>query len=141
VNIEAVLNESHREWSSRHPASEKALEQLRAIAPAALPDEYLALLRYTNGGEGPLALPPLYFILYKSEYVIEMNLSTDQRELYSGYFVIGSNGGLETIAFDTRGTGPWPIVMYDAVAGMESGVTIAKNMEEFVCAMGLEYQK
>ena len=55
--------------------------------------------------------------------------------------MIGSNGGLETIAFDTRATEPWPIVMYDAVAGNESDVTIAKSMEEFVVAIGLEYQE
>lgn len=138
MDVEALLAEPHREWSSRPPATEEAIELLQHAAPGALPKEYVALLRYSNGGEGPLALPPLYFMLYQAEYASEVNQSADQRELYPGHFVIGSNGGLETIAFDTRATEPWPIVMYDAVAGTESDVTIAKNMEEFIRAIGID---
>ena len=141
MDVEALLTEPRREWSSRPPASEEGIARLQHAAPGVLPKEYVALLRYSNGGEGPIALPPLYFMLYEAEYANEVNQSADQRELYPGHFVIGSNGGLETIAFDTRATEPWPIVMYDAVAGNESDVTIAKSMEEFVVAIGLEYQE
>jgi hypothetical protein len=141
VNIETLLTEPHREWSCGPPATEEAIERLRQAAPAALPKEYVALLRYSNGGEGPLALPPLYFMLYEAKYASKVNQSADQRELYPGYFVFGSNGGLETIAFDTRGSKPWPIVMYDPVAGTESAVTIAKNMEDFIRAIGIDNQR
>jgi hypothetical protein len=138
VNVEALLTEPHRKWSSRPPASEEAIARLQNAAPGVFPKEYIALLRYSNGGEGPLALSPLYFMLYEAEYANEVNQSADQRESYPGHFVIGSNGGLEPIAFDTRATEPWPIIMYDAVAGTESDVTIAKNMEEFIGAIGVE---
>ena len=141
MDVEALLTEPHREWFSRPPASEEAIEQLQHAAPGVLPKEYVALLRYSNGGEGPLGLPPLYFSLYEAEYATEFNRNADQRELYPGHFVIGSNGGLETIAFDTRASEPWPIVMYDAVAGTESDVTIAKNIEEFISAIGVEHQE
>jgi hypothetical protein len=80
-------------------------------------------------------------MLYEVDYVVERNQSADQRELYPGHFVIGSNGGLETISFDTRTTKPWPIVMYDAVAGIKSDVVIAKNMREFIRAIGVDYQE
>ena len=141
MDVKAILTEPHRKWSSRPPPSEDAIEQLKQTAPDALPKEYLALLRYTNGGEGPLSLPPLYFLLYDTDLAREINHCADQQELYTGHFVIGSNGGAETIAFDTRAGKPWPIVMYDAVAGTETEVTIANNMEEFIGAMGLEYQE
>ena len=138
VDVEKLLSEPSRDWSARAPASEEAIERLRQHAAVALPEEYLALLRYSNGGEGSLALPPLYFMLYEAEYTNELNRSPDQLELYPGFFVFGSNGGLETIAFDTRGKEPWPIVMYDAVAGTQSAVTIAENMHEFILAIGLD---
>jgi hypothetical protein len=137
VDVKTLLTEPHREWSPRPPASEEAIQRLRQAAPGVLPKAYVALLQYSNGGEGPLALPPLYFMLYEAEYASDLNQNADQRELYPGYFVFGSNGGLETIAFDTRAAKPWPIVMYDAVAGTESAVAIAKNMEDFVRAIGM----
>jgi hypothetical protein len=137
VDVQTLLTEPHRQWSRRPPASEEAIARLQQGAPGAVPREYIALLRYSNGGEGPLALPPPYFMLYKAEFTRELYQSPDQRELYPGFLVFGSNGGLETIAFDTRGKEPWPIVMYDAVAGTESAVTIAENMENFIRAMGI----
>lgn len=141
MNVETLLTESHRQWCSRAPASADAIEQLRQAAPGPLPKEYIALLRYSNGGEGPIALPPHYLMLYDAEYTNEVNQIPNQRDLCPGHFVIGSNGGLETIAFDTRASEPWPIVMYDPVAGTESDVTIARNMKEFIGAIGLENQQ
>jgi hypothetical protein len=141
VNIPALLTESHRRWSGRPAASEHAIERLQHAAPSPLPREYIALLKYSNGGEGPLGLEPLYLMLYEVDYVVERNQNVNQSELYPGHFVIGSNGGLETIALDTRTTKPWPIVMYDANAGIESDVVIAKNMEEFIRAIGVDFQE
>jgi len=40
----------------------------------------------------------------------------------------GSNGGLESIAFDFARGSPWGIVMVDWVAGPESTRGIAPNM-------------
>lgn len=141
MDVKTLLTEPHREWSSRPPGSEEAIEQLQHAAPGVLPLGYVELLRYSNGGAGPFALPLLYFMLYEAEYAKEVNQSAEHRQFYPEYFVIGSNGGLETIAFDTRATVPWPIVMYDAIAGTESGVLIAKNMEEFIGAIGVEHQE
>jgi hypothetical protein len=140
MNVEALLTQPDRQWSSRPPASEKAIERLRKAAPGPLPKEYVALLRYSNGGEGPLALPPLYFMLYEAEYAQEVNQNADHRDLWPEYFVFGSNGGLEKIAFDTGTEQPWPIVMYDPVAGTRSAVTIATNMQELINAIGKDDQ-
>ncbi len=141
MDVQTLLTQTGRDWTARPPAREQAIERLRQNAPGPLPDEYVDLLRYTNGGEGPLNLPPLFFMLYEAEYTDELNQSADQRELYPGYFVFGSNGGMESIAFDTRGREPWPIVMYDPVAGFDSAVTIAKNMKEFIAAIGIDAEE
>lgn len=138
MDIEILLSEPGRHWSVRVPASEEAIERLQRQAPGPLPYEYLDLLRYTNGGEGPIALPPLYFMLYEAEYADELNQNADHRELNPGYFVFGSNGGLESIAFELREQESWPIVMYDSVAGTESAVIIAKDMREFISAIGID---
>ena len=77
-------------------------------------------------------------MLYSAESTAELNASDEHRDLYPGYFVFGSNGGLESIAFDVRAARPWPVAMYDPVVGVESAVVIAEDMEAFVSAIGLE---
>jgi len=139
--VAEILGESGRQWSARPPANERAIEHLKKIAPPGLPIEYVDLLRYSNGGEGPIALPSLYFMLYDATYAAKVNASAEQRDLYPGHFVIGSNGGLETIAFDTCNECPWPVVMYDGVAGVDSAVVIARDMSTFVRAIGLDFQQ
>jgi hypothetical protein len=140
VDIARILSEPDRSWKARPPADLPAVSRLQESAHGELPAEYINLLLHCNGGEGPLALPPRYFMLDSAEYSFELNMSVDQRDLYPGLFVFGSNGGLELIAFDTRDSRPWPIAMYDPIAGIESAVIIAKNMEEFIFAVGLDFQ-
>jgi hypothetical protein len=59
-----VLSQPKREWQAKAPASELEIALLESQARADLSAEYLELLRFSNGGEGPLALPPLWFQLY-----------------------------------------------------------------------------
>jgi hypothetical protein len=56
------------------------------------------------------------------------------------FMFFGSNGGLESIAFDLRSGPPWRIAEIDQIAGPESAMEIAPNMGEFVRAIGLEAQ-
>jgi hypothetical protein len=84
----------------------------------------------------PLALPPLVFALDDVDAIISSLQDSQTRALYPGMVFVGGNGGLERIAFDTRGPEPpWPIVMMDPVAGNESAVTIARDFAEFVDAV------
>jgi hypothetical protein len=136
-DIASLLAESHREWLADPPCGEAAIEALRESAPVELPSEYLDLLRHCNGDEGPLAIPPLWFILYEAEYAAELNAMDDQREFYPGYYSFGTNGGLERTAFDIRGTPPWPVVMFDPIAGVESAEVIAADMASSIPAIGL----
>ena len=134
LDIAGLLAEPRRSWAAGPPGDEAAIQSLRRSAPAGLPPEYLELLRHSDGGEGPLALPPLYFLLYDAGFAAELNAGIDPRP---GYFAFGSNGGLERIAFDVRADPPWPVVMYDPVAGIEGAVVIARDMARFVSAIGL----
>lgn len=56
-----------RKWFGREPASVEAIGALRDAAGAALPPEYLQLLAFSNGGEGPLAVQPWNFCLDSAE--------------------------------------------------------------------------
>lgn len=122
----------------RPPASDTAIDRISQIAPEPLPDEFFELLRFSNGGEGPLNLPPLYFMSYEAEFICELHLDPNYCEIWPGMFQFGSNGGLEAIAFDIRGSGPWPIVMFDPVAGIESSGVIATGIADFIQAIGFD---
>ncbi|HVI77884.1 MAG TPA: hypothetical protein VM715_06915 [Candidatus Acidoferrum sp.] len=67
-----VLSQPKREWQAKAPASEVEIALLESQARADLPAEYLELLRFSNGGEGPLALPPLWFQLYAVKDCIDL---------------------------------------------------------------------
>jgi hypothetical protein len=139
MNVRNILLQSKREWHVKEPSSETEITQLATQAKAPLPTEYVELLRFSNGGEGPLALAPLYLQLYSVKDCIELFHNDQQlREEFSNFVFFGSNGGLELIAFDLRPGPPWPIVMIDPIAGLESAEQIAPDMMTFIEAIGLE---
>jgi hypothetical protein len=139
MSVRHVLSQPKREWQAEAPASEVEIALLESRARANLPAEYLELLRFSNGGEGPLALPPLWFQLYAVKDCIDLcHANQHVLENFPTFMFFGSNGGLESIAFDLRVGPPWPIVMIDQIAGPESAKKIAPNMATFIEAIGLE---
>ena len=139
MNVRQILDRPEREWDANPPASEAEIALLESKARAELPAEYLELLRFSNGGEGPLALPPLWFQLYPVNDCINLCHSNQHvLEQFPTFMFFGSNGGLESIAFDIRVGPPWRIVTVDQVAGAESATAIAPSMAAFIQAIGLE---
>ncbi|MBI3478537.1 MAG: SMI1/KNR4 family protein [Acidobacteria bacterium] len=139
MSVWDVLSQPKRDWQANGPASQDEIALLESRARAVLPAEYLELLRFSNGGEGPVALPPLWFQLYAVKDCIELCHTNQQvLECFPTFMFFGSNGGLESIAFDLRIGPPWPIVTIDQVAGPESAKEIAPNMAAFIEAIGLE---
>lgn len=136
-NIKAILSAQGRQWRGKAPATEAEIEELTKAVRFELPPRYLELLRENNGGEGELALSPLWFQLFDIASAIQMADDEFYRSEFDGLFFFGSNGGLESIAFDMRGPSPWPIVMVDCIAGVESAECVAASIEEFVEAIGL----
>src|SRR5262249_43729596 len=117
-----------------------AIEQLRKAVPRQLPDPYLALLRTTNGGEGPLARQPYYLRLDPAEVVAEAAASKQHEEFFPGFVVIGSNGGGEFIALDVRAPGPLAVVAIDMtnIDLEESILPIAPDFDAFIDLIGID---
>lgn len=103
----------NREWRKVEGASADALAALKSLAPVDLPKGYYSLLTFTNGGEGPLVVQPLWFQLYSAEEAVQIERDGTFREFFKGFFVIGGNGGGEAVAFDLRGNAPYPLVAFD----------------------------
>lgn len=140
VDVAEVLGRPGRVWHGVGGASEEAIGRLRSRAPAPLPGELLELLRFSDGGEGELALAPMWFVLDSVELILEGLEAPFEREEFPGFVFFGGNGGVERIALDVRGDGPpWPVVMIDPIAGPGSAERIAESMAAFVEAVGLEY--
>ena len=77
---------------SKEPASAADIAQLAERAQRELPTEYIELLRFSNGGEGPLALPPRYFALYSVKDCIALHDNRHIIEQFPGFMLFGSNG-------------------------------------------------
>jgi hypothetical protein len=121
-------------------ASNQAIESLAACAGVALPNEYIALLRASNGGEGPLAIQPFYFCLDSAEDTARSKIGNVHDESFTGFFIFGSNGSGEVIAFDLRSDHPWPVVAIDMtnINLTESVLPIARDFASFLELVGVE---
>jgi hypothetical protein len=128
-----------REWQGADGASPKLIERLRKVMPADLPPEYFHLLAFSNGGEGPLPVEPCNFCLDEGEHAAEQFADKIFDADFPDFFVIGSNGGGDAIAFDMRGAKPWPIVAFDMTNADldESVVTVAPDFVSFLDLVGV----
>ncbi len=125
---------------SGNPASPEALEALRRAAGIDLPDDYLAFLAISNGGEAPLGIEPGYVVIDSAEDATSQKLQRTFEEFFPGFFVFGGNGGGELFAFDHRGSKPWPVVMIDMtnIDLKESVVRVADDFSQLAQQMGVE---
>jgi hypothetical protein len=81
----------------------------------------------------------LWFQLYPVNDCIDLCHSNQNiLEQFPTFIFFGSNGGLESLAFDLRVGPPWRIVMIDQIAGPDSARVIAPNMGAFIEAIGLD---
>jgi hypothetical protein len=141
MNLLHILQDSIATWDRETPATPESIEKLVAETWIELPEAYLALLRYSNGGEGKLAIEPGWFQLWSIEEVVSLNKAYEVKENIPGFFGFGSNGGGELLAFDTRGGKPWKIAMIPFVPmTAEEALIIANDFEGFIKAMGREEQ-
>src|SRR5262252_8735831 len=67
-----------------------------------LPCDYVSFLLNSNGGQGMIG--ETYLILYRVEELVEMNAGYELQKIAPGLLLIGSDGGGEGFAFDTRST-------------------------------------
>jgi hypothetical protein len=132
-----ILSDSTAGWERRPPVSDAAVEALTSNCDFNLPQEYLAFLHYSNGGEGSLCIEPWYFRLCAAEEVIAYNQGYNVEEFLPGWFAIGSDGGGELLAIRKRDGSPCPIYMVPFLFMSESdAVQIAHDFEMFAMALG-----
>ena len=129
-----------RDWHARPGASEDAIQQLVDALSIELPSAYLALLKLTNGGEGPLSRQPYHLQLDAAETVMETAISERLDDFFPGFLIIGSNGGGEYIALDAREAGGLPVVALDMTNGdlRDTLLLIAKDFDAFMELIGIE---
>ena len=138
MDFAAILKD--RDWNKEEPAGHKQVQDLIANAVPGLPQEYVAFLQYSNGGEGSIGINPGWFQLWPAEEVIELNKGYQIDKDLPGYFGFGSNGAGELFAFEITQGEPWKIVMIPFIP-MEANeaITIANDFEEFIRAIGRKY--
>ena len=125
-----------RIWSKEIGASAEEIQEFEDALPFDLPRQYLDLLRFTNGGEGELALMPLWFQLFPISGALGRWRNEFFRKEFPTLFFFGTNGGLESIAFEIHQSRPWPIIAVDCIAGMSSAEVIAPDIVAFISAIG-----
>ena len=124
-------------WVKEAPASEKSIQTLLAESTLNLPQEYLALLKISNGGEGELGIEPGWLQLWTAEEVMEHNQGYEVQKWVPGFFGFASSGGGELLAFDTRTEQPWKIYMIPFMDMEEkNAILIAENFMSLISAMG-----
>ena len=135
MDVESVLREALDGWQERRPpAALPAVARLRASAGVPLPDEYLFLLLFADGGEGDLGAEPGWFRYWPADDVLA---SAAAYGVPVGLFGFGTNGGNELLAFDTRGGLPYPVVMVPLdMLDPAHVVTVANDPAAFLRLLG-----
>ncbi|HEY1011971.1 MAG TPA: SMI1/KNR4 family protein, partial [Herpetosiphonaceae bacterium] len=90
-------------------AAPDAIARLLDESGLPLPPAYLVTLRWSDGPTGELPSLPYRFQLWPAAQVMEQNAGYELARWVPGFFGIGSSGGGELIAFDTRQAPPWPV--------------------------------
>lgn len=138
--VAELLNREGRVWQRSDPASEEQIVRIVEETGFDWPEALLNLWRYSNGGEGELGLPPMWFALSSTEEVLQLNVDCNFDGDYEDFQFFGTNGGMETIGLDVRKPNR-PVFMIDLIVGEESLEYIAEDAWEFVNAIGLEHEE
>ncbi len=126
--------------SQTPPATDEEIETLKSVSPHELPPVYLALLKYTNGGEWPINVAPFVFVMFDTDTVVGNLTGTDFGEVYPDCVPIGGDGMSEYIALDFSEPGPPRIVAIDATEEDQSSALypVKNSLEEFIRIIGQE---
>ena len=136
MNLEAQIKGRGGIWRRADSANEEQLQKLRAVLSRSVPDAYFEFLRFSNGGEGDLAVRPGWFCPWPAEEVLAHNDGYRVSDFFGNFLGFGSNGGGELLAFDCRASTPWPIVMIPFIGGAEHAERISDDFEQFLACIG-----
>lgn len=137
MTITELIQDLSTVWDREPPASKEAIAQLESGAGVELPEDYLAFLRDSNGGEGELGVQPCWFQIWRAEEVITCGRDYQVGEFAPGFFAFGGNGGGELLAFDTRDNSPWRVVALPCIGlAAKEAMPVTANFRDFVAQMG-----
>lgn len=129
--------------SQNPPATDEEIETLEEVAGLSLPPIYQALLKYSNGGEWPIEIPPFIFVMFDVDTVIGNLTGTDFAQVYPDCLPIGGDGMTEYIALDFSGGGEPRVVAIDATESdlAEALYLMTDTLDEFVKSIGREFEE
>lgn len=108
------------------------IRQLESHLGIRLPVDYFEFLTEANGGEGWIGQQ--YLQLWRVEDIPEFNEGYGASELFPGLVLIGSDGGGEAFALDTRGNEIY-FVETPFIGFEEDTRRIASSFIEFLSAL------
>lgn len=126
-------------WQPKAGAAHEELAKLATASGRTLPEDYLAFLRGSNGGQGPISVDPLWLILDSADSVADALNDGTFTEYFPDLIVIGSNGAGEGIAFDLRSNRKAGVVHFDMTNAdfRESVQPLAASFTELLALAGV----
>jgi hypothetical protein len=114
------------------PVAGSAVEEFEKAPGLHLPEEYVQFLKRTNGGQGFLG-EGAYVDFWPLEEILRNNSECQAGEFAPGFLLIGSDGGGEAYAFDTREL-PWavgllPFIPMEAKEFLKRGTSFLEFLE------------
>jgi hypothetical protein len=124
------INDYIKGFELKPGATEVDVRNAVASLGVPLPADYLQFLGDHNGGEGFIGVN--YLVLWSAEELVPFNRDNQLNGYAPGLILIGSDGGGETFAFDSREPS-MPIVMTPAIdMSLEDAKRIAPSFTEFL---------
>ena len=123
-----------KNWQTASGATISRLEELVSIAPFTLPESYISFLSKFDGGQWCLNVEPYWLCLDSAKEVIKTEQDGIFHESFSDFFVIGSNGAGEAIAFKIKAKGEAQVIYFDMsnIDITESVQPLASSFDELI---------
>ena len=124
------LNKILVEFNGNAGASADEINAVASKLKKTLPDDYVAFLGATSGGEGTIG--DSYIMLWSVDKLLELNASYQVDRFAPGLLLFGSDGSGEAFGFDTR-SNPWQVVQIPFVGmELEDVEVLASSFYEFL---------
>jgi hypothetical protein len=124
------LDDVLKRFDGNPPAGADAIRQFESESGHHLPQDYVAFLQRSDGGEGFVG--NAYLMLWRVGELREMNEAYAVQEFAPGLLLIGSDGGGEAIGYDMR-TLVKPLVAVPFVGmDLKSARSIAPSFHAFL---------
>ncbi len=118
-------------FNGNDPASDASISACEESLGFKFPRDYAQFMRGHDGGEGFVG-DDSYLMLWQIEELEPFNREYEVADYCPGLLLIGSSGGGEAYAFDTR-TSPWNVVQVPFV-GMDFSLVeaLGPSFDEFI---------